>query len=82
VRQVENCGNMTIELTTPAAARALADYLELCGCTVGFASSRMLEVALPAPAQSGRAALIEMHAYLQVWRAMHPGHEVKIVEEA
>jgi hypothetical protein len=82
VRQVEICGEMTIELTTPAAAHALADYLERCGCTVAFASEQVLAVTLPAPSQTPREAMIEMQAYLRVWCAMNPGHEVKRVEEA
>jgi hypothetical protein len=73
---------MTIELTTPAAAHALADYLERCGCTVVFASPQVLDVALPARSQTSREAMIELQAYLQVWRAMNPGHEVKRVQEA
>jgi hypothetical protein len=73
---------MTIELTTPAAARALADYLERCGCTVEFVSERRIGVELPARSQSTRAAMIELHAYIRVWSAMHPGHEVESVDDA
>jgi hypothetical protein len=82
MRQVEICGEMTIELTTPAAAHALADYLERCGCTVTFASERVLDVSLPPRSQSSRDAMIEIHAYLRVWRAMNPEHEVESVEDA
>ena len=81
-RQVEICGDMTIELSTSAAAHALADYLERCGCTVDFVSERVVSVELPARTQSRRDAMIEMHAYLRVWSAMHPGHEVRSVEDA
>lgn len=65
---------MTIELTTRAAAQALADYLERCGCTVDFVSELVLEVALPGRSQTARDATIEMEAYLSVWRAMYPMH--------
>jgi hypothetical protein len=82
MRQVEICGEMTIELSTPAAAHALADYLERCGCTVAFASERVLDVRLPARSQSPREARIEMHAYLRVWRAMNTGHDVTLLEDA
>lgn len=73
---------MTIELTTPAAAHALADYLERCGCTVVFAGEQALDVTVPGRSQTPRDARIELQAYLQVWRAMNPGHEVKRVQEA
>jgi hypothetical protein len=49
---------------------------------VVFASEQVLEVGLPAHSQSRRDAMIEMQAYLRVWQAMYPGHEVKRVEEA
>jgi hypothetical protein len=73
---------MTIELTTPAAAHALADYLERCGCTVVFAGDQVLDVTLPARSQTRREAMIEMQAYLRVWRVMNPDHDVTRVEEA
>jgi hypothetical protein len=81
-RQVETCGNMKIELTTSAAAHALRDYLERCGCTVDFVSERVVDVELPTRLQSRRDAVIEMQAYLRVWSAMHPGHAVESVEQA
>lgn len=73
---------MKIELSTSAAAHALRDYLERCGCTVDFVSERVVDVELPAPSHSRRDAAIEMQAYLKVWSAMHFGHAVKSVEEA
>ena len=79
---VENCGEMTIEVTTPAAAQSLADYLDRCGCTVQFVSDRVLQVAMPARSQSDRDAMIELRAYLSVWRAMHPMHVVKHIDDA
>jgi hypothetical protein len=82
MRQVEICGEMTIELTTSAAAHALADYLERCGCTVAFAGERVLDVSLPPRSQSPSDAMIELHAYLRVWRAMNPAYEVRSVEDA
>jgi hypothetical protein len=82
VRQVETCGDMTIELNTPAAAHAVAEYLERCGCTVDLESDRVVAVTLPTHSPSPRAAMIELHAYLRVWRAMNPEHRVESVEEA
>lgn len=82
VRQVEICGDMTIELTTSAAAHALADYLERCGCTVAFVTDCTVDVMLPARCRSRRDELLELHAYLRVWRAMHPAHDIASVEGA
>jgi hypothetical protein len=73
---------MTIELTTPAGAQSLADYLDQCGCTVQFVSDCVLQVELSARSQSGRDAMIELRAYLSVWRAMHPMHVVKHIDDA
>ena len=73
---------MTIELTTRAAARALADYLEQCDCTVTFVSERVLEVLPPARAQSARDEAIEMEAYLRVWSAMNPTIKVTRIPAA
>jgi hypothetical protein len=79
---VEICGDMTIELTTPAAAKALADYLRRCGCTVDFVDPHVVEVMLPARLRSERDAMLELHAYLRVWRAMHPEHAITSVTGA
>jgi hypothetical protein len=73
---------MMIELTTSAAADALADYLRRCGCTVDFVSERMLAVTLPVRCRSERDAMLELHAYLRVWRAMRPEAEITSVAEA
>ena len=73
---------MTIELTTAAAARALADYLERCHCTVAFVSERVLEVEPPTRSQSVGEAAIEMQAYLRVWSAMNPMHGVTVLPPA
>jgi hypothetical protein len=73
---------MTIELKNPAAAQALADYLERCGCTVVFASDQTLDVEVPARPHDRRDALIELQAYVRVWSAMYPDHEVQVSEEA
>jgi hypothetical protein len=73
---------MTIELTTRAAAHALATYLEGCGCAVELVGDRLLEVRLPERSQSSREAAIELEAYLRVWRALHPMHDAWRVDPA
>ena len=71
VQAVGYCGGMTIELTTPAAAHALADYLRRCDCNVLFLDDLVLEVSPPQRSQSPRQARIELNAYLRVWRALN-----------
>jgi hypothetical protein len=81
-RPEENCG-MMIELTTAAAAQALADYLKRCDCTVEMVSERVLEVDAPLRMRaSPRDAAIELEAYLRVWRALNPVFDSERVADA
>jgi hypothetical protein len=73
---------MTIQLSTRAAADALADYLGRCGCNVSYSGERTLRVAAPARSQSARDAAIELEAYLKVFRAMHPAHTIERIDPA
>jgi hypothetical protein len=66
------CGGMKIELITPGAAHALADYLRRCDCNVLFLDDLVLEVSPPQRSQTPRQARIELNAYLRVWRALNP----------
>lgn len=72
---------MMIQLTTRAAADALADYLRRCNCTVSFSDERTLRVAPPARSQSARDAAIELNAYLKVWQALHPAYVIERTAE-
>lgn len=72
---------MTIELTTRAAAHALADYLRRCECTVVFVDDVVLEVSPPQRSQTPRDARIEIEAYLRVWKALHPTEHVTVARE-
>lgn len=72
MQAVGYCGGMTIELTTHAAAHALADYLRRCDCNVLFLDDLVLEVSPPQRSQTPRQARIELNAYLRVWRALNP----------
>ncbi len=69
---------MTIELTTRAAAHALADYLRRCECNVLFVDDLVLEVSPPQRSQTPSDARIEIDAYLRVWRALHPTEHVTV----
>jgi hypothetical protein len=72
---------MTIELTTRAAAHALADYLRRCECTVLFVDDLVLEVSPPQRSQTPRDARIEIEAYVRVWKALHPNERVTVARE-
>ena len=72
---------MTIELTTRAAAHALADYLRQCECSVVFVDDLILEVSPPPRSQTRRDARIEIEAYVRVWKALHANEQVIIERE-
>jgi hypothetical protein len=72
---------MTIELTTRAAAHALADYLRRCECNVLFVEDVVLEVSPPQRSQTPRDARIEIEAYVRVWKALHPNEQVTVTRE-
>ena len=72
---------MRIELTTRAAADALADYLRQCECSVAVVDERTLEASPRARSQTLREQEIELDAYLRVWQAMHPGAGVTALRE-
>ena len=71
------CGDMTINVSTPAAAHALADYLRRCDCVVVLDDS-VLQVTPPERSRTEREARIEMEAYLRVWTALHPTVELTV----
>ena len=62
---------MRIELTTRAAADALADYLRRCECSVAFVNECTLDAFPRARSQGPREAQIELEAYVRVWQALH-----------
>ncbi len=70
---------MTIELTTRAAAHALADYLRRCECNVLCVDDLVLEVFPPQRSQTQRDARIEIEAYIRVWKALNPSEHVTVV---
>jgi len=72
---------MIIQLTTRAAADALADYLRRCDCDVSFSGERSLRAAPPARSQSTRDAAIELDAYLKVWQALHPMYGIERTDD-
>jgi hypothetical protein len=81
VQAVGYCGGMTIELTTPGAAHALADYLRRCDCNVIFFDDLVLEVSPPERSQTPHQARIELNAYLRVWQALNPTEAVTVRHE-
>ncbi len=67
---------MRIELSTRAAADALAEYLRRCECVVSYAGDCTLDASARPRSQSEHESRIELEGYLRVWRAMHP--EVRV----
>jgi hypothetical protein len=72
------CGGMKIELITPGAAHALADYLRRCVCNVLFIDDLVLEVSPPERSQTPRQARIELNAYLRVWQVLNPAEKITV----
>jgi hypothetical protein len=73
---------MRIELTTRAAADALADYLRHCECSVAFVDERTLEASPRLRSQSLRERQMELDAYLRVWQVMHADERITVVGQA
>jgi hypothetical protein len=77
VRRPGGWGEMRIELSTRAAADALAEYLRRCECVVSYTADCVLEASARPRSQSEHESRIELEGYLRVWRAMHPEVSVK-----
>jgi hypothetical protein len=70
---------MRIELTTRAAADALADYLRHCECSVVFVDERTLEASPRPRSQSLQEQQVELDAYLRVWKLMHADERITVL---
>jgi hypothetical protein len=77
-----DCGDMRIELTTRAAADALADYLRHCECSVAFVGDHTLEASPRPRSQSLQEEQIELDAYLRVWKVLHADERITVVGRA
>jgi hypothetical protein len=73
---------MRIELTTRAAADALADYLRHCECSVAFVDERTLEASPRPRSQSVQEQQMELDAYLRVWKVMHADERITVLGQA
>jgi hypothetical protein len=73
---------MRIELSTQAAAAALADYLQRCECSVAFVTERTLDVRPPRRSQDDRDAHTQIDGYLRVWLTMNPRDEAVLIRQA
>ncbi len=69
---------MRIELSSRAAADALAEYLRRCECIVSYANDYTLDASACPRSQRATEAEIELEAYLRVWQALNPTVEVRI----
>jgi len=80
--RVKGLRRMRIELTTRAAADALADYLRHCECSVAFVDERTLEASPRPRSQSLQEQRIELDAYLRVWKVMHADEHITLIGPA
>jgi hypothetical protein len=72
---------MRISVTEPAPLDDLVSYLRRCGCRADVAGRTVIE-ASPPERQHVEAAYLrmELDAYLRVWREMHPGVTVELLD--
>jgi hypothetical protein len=72
---------MRISITEPAPLDDLVSYLRRCGCRADISGRHMIDATPPERPQVDAAYLrMELDAYLRVWREMHPGVRVDLLE--
>jgi hypothetical protein len=74
-------GEMRILFTDPDSVGDLVAYLRRCGCSAEIAGYGSVEAAPPQRPLIEQAYLrMELEAYLRVWREMHPGVGVELLD--
>ena len=74
---------MRIHVSDSALVADLHDYLACCNCLVETRGAHELEATPPPRSVVDTAYLrMELEGYLRVWRAMHPGAEVSLLDIA
>jgi hypothetical protein len=67
---------MDVELSDPTLADDLAAFLRRAACESKQNGGGLLEVRMSSSLPE-EAARLELEAYLQMWRALHPGVRVR-----
>jgi hypothetical protein len=69
---------MRVRLPDPALRTDLRDVLHRWGFVTYEVSDGAIEVIVDAPAE--RQGRLELHLYLETWRAHHPGLELELLD--
>jgi hypothetical protein len=75
-------GVMRIHVSDPTLVVDLHDYLARCNCLVETRGAHELEATPPPRPVESAYLQIELEGYLRVWRAMHPGTDVYLLDIA
>ncbi len=72
---------MQISTSELAPLDDLVSYLRRCGCRADVAGRTLVEASPPERPHVDAAYLrMELDAYLRVWREMHPGVRVELLD--
>jgi hypothetical protein len=72
---------MQISTSELAPLDDLVSYLRRCGCRADVAGRTLVEASPPERPHVEAAYLrMELDAYLRVWREMHPGVKVELLD--
>jgi hypothetical protein len=71
---------MRILVSDPEWVDDLVAYLRRCGCAADVVGRGVAEAAPPRANVASSYLRMELDAYLRVWRAMHSGVKVELVE--
>ena len=72
---------MQISTSELAPLDDLVSYLRRCGCRADVAGRTLVEASPPERPRTDAAYLrMELDAYLRVWREMHPGVMVELLD--
>ena len=73
---------MRILLNDPSLVEDLRDYLQRCNCDVQLRGATIVEASPPDRDVEPVYLRMELDAYLRVWREMHGGIRVDLVERS
>ena len=73
---------MRIIVSDPASADDLVAYLRRCGCSAEVVGRGAVDASPPRANVAESYLRMELDAYLRVWREMHSGITVDLVERS